>query len=122
MNGPLTAPPGQLKLLMCSKRQFSDMCAKQDNWYVLRISETNSIWVVFVFLLFWSYNYHPQRSCRKAMFSQACVKNSVHREGVCPIACWDTHPPGRHTPLSRHPLQQQLQSTVRILLVCIIVR
>ena len=29
-------------------------------------------------------------SCGKVMFSQACVKNSVHRA--------DTHPPGRHIP------------------------
>ena len=30
----------------------------------------------------------------KVMFSQACVKNSVHSGGggVCPIACWDTSP------------------------------
>ena len=45
--------------------------------------------------------YRPQRSCGKVMFSQACVKNSVHRgEGVCPSACWDTlpgqTPPGGH--------------------------
>ena len=38
------------------------------------------------------YFYRPQRSCGKVMFSQACVKNSVHR-GVCLSACWDTHPP-----------------------------
>ena len=25
--------------------------------------------------------YRPQRSCGKVIFSQACVKNSVHREG-----------------------------------------
>ena len=25
--------------------------------------------------------YHPQRSCGKVIFSQACVKNSVHRGG-----------------------------------------
>ena len=44
------------------------------------------------------------------MFSQVCVKNSVHREGVCiqvytgpplqPSACWDT-PLGRHPPVGR---------------------
>ena len=45
------------------------------------------------------------------MFSQVCVKNSVHRGVVCPIACWDTPLPqadtfpGRH-PLGRHPLGQ----------------
>ena len=42
----------------------------------------------------------PQRSCGKVMFSEACVKNSVHKGaggGVCPSVCWDT--PGQiHTP------------------------
>ena len=45
------------------------------------------------------------------MFSQVSV---CPHGGVCPIACWETHPtPGRHpqldtpyvdTPLGRHPL------------------
>ena len=52
--------------------------------------------------------YRPQRSWAKVIFSQACVKNSVHGEGegVCLSACWDTPPqdqahppgPGTHTP------------------------
>ena len=45
-------------------------------------------------------NYRPQRSWAKVIFSQACVKNSVHRgggEGVCLSACWDT-PPQEQTP------------------------
>ena len=42
----------------------------------------------------WIMNiYHPQRSWDKVIFSEACVKNSA-RGGVCPIACWDTPPPG----------------------------
>ena len=54
-----------------------------------------------------------KRSCGKVMFSQACVKNSVHREGgsVPPTGQTDRHPLlGRHplgrqgdNPLSRHP-------------------
>ena len=55
-------------------------------------------------------------NCGKVMFSQAFVKNSVHRgEGV--------HPPGRHPPpLGRHPLPRlPLQRMVRILLECILV-
>ena len=68
-------------------------------------------------------NYRPQRSCGKVMFSQTCVKNSVHM-GCLPkcmlgyIATLGRHPPGRHlswgdipqaettwadTPLGRHP-------------------
>ena len=67
-------------------------------------------------------------SCRKVMFSQTCVKNSVHRgcvctgadtpwcpQGVYPSMHWGRHPrvdtlrqtpPGRHLPLGRHPLGQ----------------
>ena len=37
-------------------------------------------------------------SCGKVMFSQACVKNSVHRRGVSA-----RHPPQADTPLARHP-------------------
>ena len=45
-------------------------------------------------------HYRPQRSWAKVIFSQACVKNSVHRaEGVCLSTCWDTPPkPGRPPP------------------------
>ena len=69
--------------------------------------------------------YRPQRSWAKVIFSQVCVKNSVHggggEEGVCLSACWDTPPPmsrspweqtpppsgSRHTPRTRHtPLDQ----------------
>ena len=43
--------------------------------------------------------YRPQRSCGKVIFSQACVKNSVHREGcawqgVCMVG--GMHGSGRH--------------------------
>ena len=37
-------------------------------------------------------DFNTVRNVGKVMFSQACVKNSVHR-GVCLSACWDTHPP-----------------------------
>ena len=76
------------------------------------------------------------------MFSQACVKNSVHRCRVYPnmhwgrypntqrilgyttpppSACWDTHPPGQ-TPLVDNPSRRPLQRTVRILLESILVK
>ena len=69
--------------------------------------------------------YWPQRSWAKVIFSQACVKNSVHRGGGCLPQCmleytprrrptpppWSSrHPPGpdppgsRHPPRTRHPL------------------
>ena len=37
------------------------------------------------------------------MFLHLSVSHSVHRGGVCPCACWDTHPRA-DTPLGRHPL------------------
>ena len=40
------------------------------------------------------------------IFSQACVKNSVHREGVCIPACTGTDTPQADTPPGRHPLGQ----------------
>ena len=89
-------------------------------------------------------------SCGKVMFSQACIKNSVHRgdmssgSGGCtpprqtPTPQEDT-PPGRHPAPGRHPLQADTphrqtpppsrqrhpprrppQRTVRILLECIL--
>ena len=69
------------------------------------------------------------RSCGKVIFSEACVKNSVHREGgggVCLSACWDTPPwtdtPPGQTPLGRLPGQTPpSRRTVRILLECILV-
>ena len=75
--------------------------------------------------------YRPQRSCGKVMFSQACVKSSIHM-GVytsmhwaggwvdTPWADtpWPTHPPGQTPPLSP---KRPLQWTVRILLECILV-
>ena len=36
-------------------------------------------------------NYRPQRSCGKVMFSQACVKNSVHSWGSSVPACTTGH-------------------------------
>ena len=64
------------------------------------------------------FNYRPQRSWAKVIFSQACVKNSVHGGGVCLSACWDiqTPPPQtRQTPPNqadpprpgRHPQTRQ---------------
>ena len=74
--------------------------------------------ISFVFVLITSRN----SSCRKVMFSQACVKNSVHGRGVCIPACngadnpWadppnkedvpprQTHTPWADTPLGQTPL------------------
>ena len=70
-----------------------------------------------------------KRSCGKVMFSQACVKNSVHMvAGWCVCVCLpDTPsrqtPPGQTPALGRHsptPGRRPLQRTVRILLECIL--
>ena len=55
-----------------------------------------------------SPSYRPQHSCGKIMFSEVCVKNSVHR-GVCISACTgaDTPPPS-NTPRCKHPLVRHL--------------
>ena len=58
-------------------------------------------------------HYRPQRSCGKAMFSQPCVKNSVHR-GVgwrCLPQCilgYTTPTPQADTPWADTPLGRQL--------------
>ena len=48
--------------------------------------------------------YRPQRSWGKVMFLHVSV--ILFTGGVCPIACWDIHPPirGRHPSQTRHPL------------------
>ena len=70
--------------------------------------------------------YRPQRSCGKVIFSQVCVKNSVHREGG---ACMAGGVCGRRYAWQGgmcgggHAWQEkrQLQRTVCILLECILV-
>ena len=46
--------------------------------------------------------YRPQRSWAKVIFSQACVKNSVHRGGGW-LPPWEQTPPKQTPPKSRHP-------------------
>ena len=65
-----------------------------------------------------SNNYRPQRSWAKVIFSQACVKNSVHRGEGCLSQCMlgytpqektpsgSRHPPGADTPLEQTPRKQ----------------
>ena len=81
-------------------------------------------------------DYRPQRSCGKVMFSQACVKNSVHKGGgLCPSMHHRSHDqrgglclgrggslsrPVRETPLDRYPPYGN-EWPVRILLECILV-
>ena len=61
--------------------------------------------------------YWPQRSWAKVIFSQACVKNSVHTggEGVCLSACWDTPPRKQPPPQTRqtHPPPPWTRQTPR---------
>ena len=43
----------------------------------------------------------PQRSWAKVIFSQACIKNSVHRGGGCLPQCMLGYPPPRSRPSPR---------------------
>ena len=71
-----------------------------------------------------------KRNCGKIMFSQACVKNSVHRgvyTRVPPAQCMLGYIPLADTSLADTPPQtdpppprQPLQRTLRILLECIL--
>ena len=87
-------------------------------------------------------NYRPQHSSGKVMFSQACVKNSVHWKGLSASVHAGMHTPRADSPLVRHPPwsdtpgqtppwlentpsraetpQRSLQRTVCILLECIL--
>ena len=54
------------------------------------------------------HTYRPQWSWGKVIFSEACVKNSVHRGGSPPLHAGKNNPPGtrgRHPPgtRGRHP-------------------
>ena len=68
------------------------------------------------------YFYRPQRSSGKVIFSQACVKNSVHGEGAC-VAEGSVHGRGACAVGGVRAWQEkwQLQWAVRILLECILV-
>ena len=67
-------------------------------------------------------HYRPQRSWGKVIFSEACVKNSVHRGGCL------GRPPRADTPRNRHPPKQCMlgdmgnKRAARILLECILVK
>ena len=85
-----------------------------------------------------TYFYHPQTKLQEGnVFTPVCV--SVHKVGIYPIACWDTHPSrqtqppptgrhtsGRHRPgqipplLGRHFPLRTLQDMVNKRAVCIL--
>ena len=84
------------------------------------------------------YNYRPQRSCGKVMFSQAFVilftagvsaqymlgyTYPPRRKHTCPPKAHlpGSTPPGKHTPGKHTPPRRPLQRTVRILLECFLV-
>ena len=117
------------------------------NLVILALLPTMNCYIFYSFLLYYCW----QRSCGKVMFSQACVKNSVHRgclpdsppprpEADCPSPDKrQTHPPDqkqtspdqRQTPSwadtrpqpsgQTPPSRRLLQWTVRILLEYILV-
>ena len=55
-----------------------------------------------------TYFYHLQMKLQEGnVFTPVCV--SVHKVGIYPIACWDTHPLCRHNPPGR---QTHLRQTL----------
>ena len=68
-------------------------------------------WFVWQLHFCSSHNYHPQRSWGKVIFSEACVKNSVHGGIGHMVPPGQVHPPFRagtppgqvHTPKQVHP-------------------
>ena len=66
---------------------FSSHCAFANKRWIPDSQWRNGMWECSARS---QYNYRPQRSCGKVLFSQACVKNSVqggHALGVCMGAC-----------------------------------
>ena len=81
------------KNIICVRQLDNSTCSQTHK------VDNNGINANFLF----PYIYCSQRSWGKVIFSEACVKNCVQREGVCPIACWDTSrwTGGRYPPRSR---------------------
>ena len=65
-----------------------------NNWWPKHIRLAGMKSPVFHFS-FSSHYYRPQRSWAKVIFSQACVKNSVHGGGGCLPQCMLGYPPPR---------------------------
>ena len=83
--------------------------------YYLKIKEKNLLGGHFPFaaIIIWSLVtlitifIVRKRSCGKVMFSQACVKNSVHGGVYTPRGSWaDTPFLGRHAPWADIPLDR----------------
>ena len=97
----------QSELLIFTRYHFTDshpgdkLITSKLNYYQIKWCRvTNDILeCMSVILGLKVHFYRPQRSCGQVIFSQACVRNSVHRAGgVCLSVCWDTHLPGRCPP------------------------
>ena len=120
-------------------------------FHLISVCWNNQICLMAIFISISTSNYHPQLSWGKVIFSEACVKNSVHRGGVSkptpkgdvegsgwgvsrptPRGSPGPHPGGVSRPrpwgeVSQHALRQTPPSrrlllwAVRILLECILV-
>ena len=89
-------------------------CSKQGSQFfeLTKFQDPDNFQVFFIcFKVTFSF-YRPQRSWGKAIFSEACVKNSVHRAGVVSQHALQATPPRADTPFpqeqtaaprSRHP-------------------
>ena len=73
----------------------------------LTVNSKVQLWLLACINLLQRVNYRPQRSWVKVIFSQACVKNCVHRGGrVSASVHAGIHPPGADPPGSRPPREQ----------------
>ena len=89
-------------------QEFNFLIRMYHEWEVSGIGDcrTNHTYIMLVQVEIYFCCYRPQRSWAKVIFSQACVKNSVHRGGVCLSACWDTPPPEQTPPGPGRPPEQ----------------
>ena len=70
------------------KLHFSSMSSERSYIYDVSHERYSELYFITV----------HKRSCRKVMFSQACVKDSVHWGRVYPSMHWGRHPPGQTPP------------------------
>ena len=105
--------------LSCNLRELRRLFLVEDLVDSIKVYPTmNEIHIVAASKSYKAYRnkiinyYRPQRSCGKVMFSQACVKNSVHGGGG---HAWQGMP---HWQILRDTVNER---AVRILLECVLV-
>ena len=91
-------------------------CSKQGSQFfeLTKFQNPDNFQVFFIcFKVTFSF-YRPQRSWGKAIFSEACVKNSVHRpRGGIPACLAGNPPPEADTPPGAAPFPQEQTAAPR---------